>query len=134
MQILKLDNIAVKMSLNFSTTIFFKLLIPIIYNYLPHSNQSSLFFTVSLPSSLYLYHTRTHTLSFPSSHSLSSILSFSFPSSPSPSSPLKVSEQLAAYQLSLRGKSKQLKAMASEVNMYQGTYVLNFSSCKFNFS
>jgi hypothetical protein len=40
------------------------------------------------------------------------------------SSPLlssQVSEQLAVYQSTLKGKSKQLKAMASELNMYQGS-------------
>ena len=33
----------------------------------------------------------------------------------------QVSEQLAVYQSTLKGKSKQLKAMASELNMYQGS-------------
>lgn len=40
----------------------------------------------------------------------------------------QVSEQLAVYQSTLKGKSKQLKAMASELNMYQGSDLHSLSS------
>lgn len=35
----------------------------------------------------------------------------------------QVSEQLSVHQSALRAKNKQLKALAGELNMYQGTYI-----------
>ncbi len=43
----------------------------------------------------------------------------------------EVAEQLNMYQGSLREKTKQLKAMASELNMYQAQVVTGLGSVRF---
>merc|ERR1712167_486746 len=40
----------------------------------------------------------------------------------------EVAEQLSVYQSSLRGKTRQMKSMASELNMYQA----QLSECKYD--